>query len=260
MLFVVLGYLLYDVQNYEPLSVRANRSPSLEYPLGTDRLGRDILSAMIAGTPLTLRIGLIAGAVGVGVGMVLGFVSAYYGGIVDGAIKFVVDVLLTIPGLLILILIATSIPSGTGLTVDQMALVVAIVAWLYPTRAIRAQVLVMRERGYVELARVSGMSGPEIIVREMMPNLMPYVAASFVSAVAGAILASIGLEALGLGPLSSPTLGMTIYWAISSSSFLHGQWWWFGSPVVIIVLLLVSLFMISMGLDEWANPRLRRRV
>ena len=93
-----------------------------------------------------------------------------------------------------------------------MALVVASLAWLYPTRTIRAQVLTLRERGYVQVARLSGMSGPEIIVKELLPNLLPYLAAALVDAVSAAILASIGLEVLGLGPFDAPTLGMTIYW------------------------------------------------
>ena len=93
-----------------------------------------------------------------------------------------------------------------------------------------------------------------------MPNLAPYVLASFVGAVAGAILASVGLEALGLGPLDSSTLGMTIYWNIYASSLLKGLWWWLIPPIVIIVLVFVGLFLISAGLDEVANPRLRRRV
>ncbi|MBI4218976.1 MAG: ABC transporter permease [Chloroflexi bacterium] len=259
LLFVGIGYLVYDMSRVAPLSVPANRSPAAEYPLGTDRQGRDILAVMIAGTPLTLRIGLIAGTVGVGIGMILAFVAAYYGGLVDGTIKLMVDVLLTIPGLLVLVLIAVSLPQG-GLTVDQMALVVAALAWLWPARTIRSQVLVMRERAWVEIARLSGMSGPEIIFKEMMPNLLPYIAASFVGAVAAAILASIGLEALGLGPFESPTIGMTIYWNIYYSSILHGLWWWLMPPIVLIILVFVSLFLISAGLDEWANPRLRRRV
>lgn len=259
LLFTGFGYLFYDMSRTAPLSVPANRTPAIEFPLGTDRQGRDILALMIAGTPLTLRIGLIAGSVGVGIGMILAFVSAYYGGIIDGTIKLLVDTLLTIPGLLVLVLIAVSLPQG-GLTVDQMALVVAILAWLWPARTIRSQVLVMREKAWVEIARLSGMSGPEIIVKEMMPNLLPYIAASFVGAVAAAILASIGLEALGLGPFESPTIGMTIYWNIYYSSILHGLWWWLMPPIVLIVLVFVSLFLISAGLDEWANPRLRRRV
>ena len=215
---------------------------------------------MIVGTPLTLRIGLIAAAIGVGVGMVLAFLAAYIGGWVDGVIRVIVDSLIPIPGLLILVLVATSLNPGKGLSVDQMAFVISILAWPGPARAIRSQVLVMRERGYVEMARMSGTSTIGIVFKEMMPNLSPYVLASFVASVAGAILASVGLEALGLGPLDSPTLGMTIYWNIYTSSLLKGLWWWLIPPIVVIVILFVGLFLMSAGLDEVANPRLRRRV
>lgn len=256
LLFCVIGPLFVDVTNSAPLSVPASRPPSADYPLGTDRQGRDILAVMIAGTPLTLRIGFLAGLIGVGIGTILAFVSAYYGGVVDTVIKGIVDIGLTVPGLLVLVMIAVSLKEG--LTVDQMALVVASLAWLWPTRTIRSQVLTMRERAWVQVARLSGMSGPEIILKELMPNLLPYLAAGLVGAVASAVLASIGLEALGLGPMEAPTLGMTIYWVIYYAALLHGMWWWWAPPIVVIIILFVGLFNLSVGLDEIANPRLRK--
>src|ERR1700735_1337569 len=175
-LFIVIGNLTVDTELARPLSVRALQPPSWDNPFGTDRQGRDLLAVMVAGTPLTLWIGFVAGIIGVGVGAVLAFTPAYYGGIVDTLIRSVADVGLTIPGLLVLIIIAVSLKGS--LTVNQMAIVVASLAWLNPTRTIRSQVLTLRERGYVEIARMSGMSGPAIIFTEMMPNLLPYLAAT----------------------------------------------------------------------------------
>jgi peptide/nickel transport system permease protein len=212
---------------------------------------------MIVGTPLTMQIGLVAGLLGVSVATILAFVGAYYGGVLDGAIRLVVDVGLTIPNILILILIAITV---RGIGVTEMSLVVACTAWLWPTRTIRAQVLSMKERGYVEMARMSGMSGWEIIIKEMVPNLIPFIVASLVTTTASAILASIGLEALGLGPTDVPTLGMTIYWCILYSAVLQGYWWWWVAPMVIIILIFVGLFLATMGMDELSNPRLRRKV
>ncbi|WP_256872681.1 ABC transporter permease [Candidatus Entotheonella palauensis] len=229
--------------------------PSAEYPLGTDRVGRDLLATMIAGTPLTLRIGFLAGLLGVGLATLLAFVAAFYGGLIDTVIQTVVDIGLTIPSLLILIIIAVSIQGP--ISVNQMALVVASTAWLWPTRVIRSEVLSLKQRAYVELARVSGMSGLEIIVKELIPNLLPYIMASLVGSVSSAILASVGLEALGLGPIDSPTLGMTIYWVILYAAVIQGWWWWWIPPIVILLLVFVGLFLISIGMDELANPRLR---
>lgn len=257
-LFVVVGHLVYDVEKYRPLSVPPSRPPSWELPFGSDTQGRDLFATMIAGAPLTLRIGLVAGFAGIAIGTVLGFVSAYYGGAVDAVVRGVVDIGLTIPGLLVLIIIAISFRGG--MTVDQMALTIAVLSWVWPTRTIRSQVLTMRERAYVHVARLSGMSDLKIIFREMMPNLLPYLAASLVGAVSAAILASIGLEALGLGPMDSPTIGMTIYWVIFHSALLLGMWWWFLPPLAAIVLLFLGLFGLAAGLDEWANPRLRKAI
>jgi peptide/nickel transport system permease protein len=255
-LFVIVGNLTVDTDQARPLSVRALQPPSWAHPFGTDRQGRDLLAAMVAGTPLTLKIGFIAGFLGVGVGTVLAFIAGYYRGMTDTLIRGVADIGLTVPGLLVLIIIAVSVRGG--LTVNEMAIVVASLAWLNPTRTIRAQVLTLRERGYVEVARLNGMSGPEIIFREMMPNLLPYLAATLVNAVSAAILASIGLEVLGLGPLESPTLGMTLYWINFNAAILNGWWWWWTAPIVIILIVFLGLFFLTVGLDEIANPRLRQ--
>jgi peptide/nickel transport system permease protein len=230
--------------------------PSTQYPLGTDAVGRDLLAVMVVGTPLTLRIGFIAGTIGLGLGILLGFLAGYFGGWVDTLIKGAADVLLTVPGLLFLVVIATTIKGAVS--VNMMALVVASLAWMWPTRTIRAQVLTLRERQFVMVARLSGMGGLEIIVRELIPNLLPYLAASFVSAVSSAILATIGLEALGLGPQNEPTLGMTIYWALYYTSVLRGIWWWWTPPLLAIIVTFLGLFLISLGLDQIANPKLRR--
>jgi peptide/nickel transport system permease protein len=257
-LSIVVGDLTVDTGNAQPLSVPALQPPSSDYPFGTDRQGRDLLAVMVAGTPLTLRIGFIAGFIGVGLGSVLAFTAAYYRGRVDTIIRSIADIGLTVPQLLVLIIIAVSLKGS--LTVNQMAIVIASLAWLSPTRTIRSQVLVLRERGYVEIARLNGMSGPEIICRELMPNLLPYLAATLVGSVSAAILASVGLEVLGLGPVEAPTLGMTLYWANFTAAIINGWWWWWTAPLVVIVMVFLGLFFLTMGLDEIANPRLRRSV
>jgi peptide/nickel transport system permease protein len=257
-LFSLIGALTWDLDRHRALSVRAIQPPSWELPFGSDRQGRDLLAVMIAGTPLTLRIGLIAGFLGVGIGTILAFVSAYYGGWIDYTIRGIVDIGLTVPGLLVLIILAVTIRQG--ITVDQMALVVAVLAWLYPTRTIRAQVLSMRERSFVQMAKLSGMSGPEIIVKEMLPNLFPYLLAALVNSVSAAVLASVGLEVLGLGPIESPTIGMTIYWVLYNAALINGWWWWWAAPIAVLAILFIGLFSISVGMDEIANPRLRKTV
>jgi peptide/nickel transport system permease protein len=258
LLFAVIGRLVWDVSQTAPLSVTPNRPPSSEHPLGTDRQGRDLLAVMIVATPLTFYIGLLAGLIGVVIGTALALIAAYNGGRVDAIIRGIVDVGLTIPPLLVLILLAVSLHSG--LTVSQMALVVASLAWLWPARTIRSQALSIKERAYIQIARLSGASGAKIIFLEIMPNLLPYLAATFVGTVSAAILASIGLEILGLGVIEANTLGITLYWVSYYSALLHGMWWWFLPPVIIIIMLFVGLFAISAGLDEMANPRRRRTV
>ncbi len=256
-LFSGVGRFAIDFKQSRPLSAPVFKAPSMTYPFGTDKFGRNMLAVMVYGTPLTLQVGLIAGVLGVGIATVLAFVSAYYGGWLDTAIRYVVDVGLTIPSILLLVMIAIVV---RDISVAQMALVVTTTAWMWPTRTMRSQILTLKERGFVEVARLSGMSGMEVIIRELMPNLIPIIVANLVSTIASAILATIGLEALGLGPAEAPTLGRTLYWVISFSAVLQGIWWWWVAPIVMIVLIFLGLFLASTGLDEIANPRIRKAV
>jgi len=138
-------------------------------------------------------------------------------------------------------------------------LVVALLAWMWPTRTIRSQVLSMRERAFVRVAHLNGEGTLRIIVQELMPNLLPFLGAALVGAMMGGVFSAIGLEILGLGSQREPTLGMTIFWMMKYSAFLRRMWWWIVTPVAILVLLFVGLFLVSTGLDELANPRLRRK-
>ena len=257
-LFVVIGHLTVDTNGYRPLSVRSLQPPSRELPFGSDKQGRNLYAVMVVGTPLTLQVGLTAGFLGVVLGSVVAFLAAYYGGVLDTVLKGIIDVGLTVPGLLILIIIGMRVRGG--LSVNQMALVIAVLAWLYPARTIRSQVLTLKERGYVQIARLSGMSGWKIIVKELLPNLLPYLVASLVSSVSAGILASIGLEVLGLGPFEAPTLGMTLYWVNYNAAIINSWWWWWVPPIVVIAVLFIGLFLVAVGLDEVANPRVRSRV
>jgi len=257
-LFALLGRVFWDLALAEPLSGRANQEPSWDHPLGTDRQARDLLAVMVVGTPKTLYVGLAAGVIGVSIGTVLGLLAAYFGGWIDALIRGVVDIGLTIPALLVLVLVAISLHAA--LTINQMAVVIGSFAWLFPTRTIRSQVLSIRERSYVQMARMSGANAAQVIFKEIMPNLLPYLAATFVGTVSGGVLASVGLDLLGLSELDSNTLGITLYWSNYYAALLHGLWWWFLPPVIIIMLLFVGLYLVSSGLDEFANPRTRRAV
>jgi peptide/nickel transport system permease protein len=256
--FLIVGRFMVDLEAYRPISEAPLQAPSRDLPFGSDRQGRNMFAVAVVGTPQTLQIGLTAGLLGVGLGATLAFVAAYYGGKIDNVIKGMVDTGLTIPGLMILITVAMNVRGG--LNVMQMALVVASLAWLYPTRTIRAQLLTLRERGYIQIAQMSGMGGPEIIVREMLPNLLPYLVAALVNSTSAAILASVGLEVLGLGPFEAPTIGMTLYWVNYNAAIINGWWWWWVPPIVVIGVVFIGLFLVAIGLDEVANPRLRRAV
>jgi len=254
--FAVIGRVFAGWNDAFPLSAPPSMPPDGEWIFGTDADGRDLFAVIVYGTLLTLKIGVIAGCLGLGIGTTLAFIAAYHGGWLDAVMRVAVDVLLTIPTLLVLVVIASVIHRSVNTT--TIGIIIALLAWREPARQIRSQVLVMREAQYVKLAILNGASAVRIIFLEMMPNLLPFLGANLVVAISQAVLASIGLEALGLGSPSEPTLGQTIYWMMNESAFMLGLWWWIIEPIAILIILFVGLVLLTAGLDEIANPRLRR--
>lgn len=253
-LFALLGPLVVNVDLAQIGAAVPRQRPNAQYLLGTDVQGRDILAALVLATPQTLKIGFFAGIMGLGLGTTLGLLAGYFRGWTDTVIRTIADVMMTIPGIAVLVLVATNVRS---MTVALMAVIVAGLAWMYPTRTIRAQTLSMRERPYVDIARLNGVGGMQLVFTEIFPNLLPYIAASFVTAVSSAMLATIGLEALGLGPQNELTLGMMIFWAQYYGAILRNLWWWWVPPVAMMALIFIGLLMTSTGMDRLVNRRLR---
>jgi peptide/nickel transport system permease protein len=257
-LFTVIGFLVIDPKDAYPLAAATKKPPgSPGNWLGTDFFGRDMFAALVVGMWQTAVIGVLAGGIGTAVGVVLGFVSAYFGGWIDSVIRTVCNILTPIPVLLIQVVVAGSLDKR-DVTYLTMALIVAMLAWMGPTLVIRSQVLTMKERQFVAVAKLSGVSDIGIIFKEILPNLLPFIAAAFVGQVFAAVFASFYLAVLGLGPLREPLLGNIIWSAQNQGAFFNGWWWWPIEPAVAMILILSSLALINMGLDELANPRVRR--
>ena len=256
-LFTVIGLMTVNPKQAYPLAVATKQPPSLKYPFGTDFFGRNLLVAMVVGLWQTAVIGIIAGGLGTLIGVVLGFISAYFGGWIDSTIRTICQILTPIPVLLIQVVVAGSLDKR-DVTIVTMALIVVMLAWMGPTLVIRSQVLTMKERQFVSVAKLSGVSDLGIIFKEILPNLLPFIAASFVGQVFAAVFASFYLAVLGLGPLREPLLGNIIWAANLQGAVFNGWWWWPIVPSVAMILILGSLALINMGLDELANPRVRR--
>lgn len=228
---------------------------ALDHPLGTDGGGRDLLALLIIGAPNTLFVGLLASLIGMSIGIFLGFSAGFLGGRTDDTIRVLADVMITIPPLLVLVVFQSSFGD---VTLAIMALLIAGFVWQSPTRLIRAQVLSMKQSGYVQMAQLSGAGTFHIMFREMMPNLLPYLFGSFIASVTTSIVTAVGLEVLGLGPQRIPTLGRTIYEAINAGALIQNLWWWWGLPTLLLATMFIGLLLINLGLDEVSNPRLRK--
>ncbi len=236
-------------------SVPSFKAPSPKYLLGTDGLGRDLLVVLLYSVRTSLYIGFLAGGIGTILGLTIGLTGGYKTGIVDDVLRSLIDVFLVIPLWPILILVSASVRS---LTIPMMAGLLAAFSWMGSARTIRAQVLSLKEREFINIARLSGQRTFHILFTGIFPNMVPFVAAGFVISVTGAILAEVSLEVIGLGPPKATSIGLMLYWATQYSATVKGWWWWSIPPITILVMLFTALFLIISGFDEISNPRMRK--
>lgn len=228
---------------------------SFAYPLGTDSYGRDILALTVTGLWTSLRVGAQAGLLSTAIGVTIAFFAAYKGGWLDGVLRTMTDTFLVVPSLPLLIAF-TGFAKNISLT--EISLILAVFSWPGAARAIRSQVLSLRTRAYIDLAKVTRLNSVEIVFQELVPNMLPYIAVGLSFSAIGAIFALISLEIIGLGPSSLIDLGVLVNSAIESGALTLGEWTLFVGPIVAVCLLFGSLNLINIGLDEVFNPRLRK--
>jgi peptide/nickel transport system permease protein len=227
-------------------------------PLGTDNFGRDVLTELVKATGVSLQLGLVAGIVATLIGLTLGLLSGYIGGVVDDIIVFITNLFTVIPSIVLLILISFSIGQNQR-GVFTIAAVIGLTAWPWTTRAVRAQVISLRNRDHVNLSKLSGHSIIHIIVTDILPYIASYVVMALILQISAAILAEANLSILGLGPRTTevPTLGLMMQWAMIYQAEILGKWWAYFPVLVAIALITFSMNLMNTGLDQVFNPALR---
>ncbi len=232
--------------------------PTAEHPLGTDFQGRDNLTQLIYGGKDIIIIAVIAGVLTVLIAVVVGSVAAFMGGRVDGVLREVINVWLTIPQFPLLAILATLLRLSN---VALLSVIIAVLSWPSLALQVRAQMLSLRKREYVEAATLLDLGTAHIILREMVPNIAPFLAISLIFAMTSAIYQQTGLVFLGLVPFSSANWGVTISLAYAKGAhFQADSAWSLLAPVVAIVFFQLALVSLSRSLEEVFNPRLRTEV
>lgn len=229
--------------------------PSAEFPLGTDDLGRSVLTLTIWGARISLLVGFMATVLSMLIGSTIGIAAGYYGGWKDNALMRLTDWFLVIPFLPLAIVLASLL----GPSIWNIIFVIGITSWPGTARLVRAQSLSVKTRPYVERARALGASHWHVITRHVLPNVFPIIFANTILVVAVAILSETTLSFLGLGDPFAISWGTILEFAFSAGAASTGAWWWLVSPGVCIVLVVLAFTMCGYALDEILNPRLRRR-
>jgi peptide/nickel transport system permease protein len=229
--------------------------PSWHHLLGTTRSGQDIFSQLIWGTRQSLEIAFLVGIFSTVAGIIVGLVAAYRGGWIDDIFMLLTNVVLVIPGLVLVIVISSYLAQSNNVVI---AAIIALTSWPWGARVFRAQALSIKAKDFV-LASVSvGEGVGHVVLADILPNMLSLVAANFLFTSLYAILTAASLQFLGLGNINAISWGSMLYWANNSQALLTGEWWWFAPPGLAIGILGGSLALMNFGLDEITNPRLKR--
>jgi peptide/nickel transport system permease protein len=249
----IVGPLLTDRGPNEYVGPPAQR-PSSQYWFGTTMFGQDVFAQFAHGLRSTFLVGLLGGGLAAIIGMLIGFTAGYRGGVVDEVLNMITNVVLVIPTLAVLLIIATYL-RVRGVVPE--AAFIGLFSWPWVARAIRAQTFSLRSREFVDLARLSGAGGRNIIFREIAPNMSSYLFMTFILLFGGAVLIAATLDFIGLGPTEGISLGLMMNNAVLWSALPLGMWWWFVPPGLGITIIVGALYIMNVGLDEVFNPKLR---
>ena len=231
-----------------------NAAPSSSHLLGTTNVGQDVLTQIVAGTRDSLVVAILAAVVATLVAIVVGVSGAALGGVWDEILSLLTNVMLVIPTLPLVVVMAGYLKSSGTLVV---AIVIAATGWSWSARIYRVQTLSLRRRDFVLAARASGEGRTRIIGSEILPHLIPLVAAQFLGVVLYAIMTQAGLAFLGIGSVNDWTWGTMLYWATSAQAFQLSYWWWFIPPGLCIALFGTSLVLLNFAIDGYADSRLQ---
>jgi peptide/nickel transport system permease protein len=253
--FGVLGPTIFD--KHQPMRIVGllYDPPSANAWLGTDNFGRDVFAQLMHGTRTSLSIGLIAGTTAILIGVLIGTVAGYVGGMTEEILMAITNIVITIPGIVILILLSIAFQQRS---VIIMGIIIGVVGWPWTARAVRAQTSSLRTREHVDIARLSGTGTLGLIIGEIIPYMLSYVVMAFILQLSSAILAEAALSMLGLGIDRGISLGVMLQWALLWESVRTGAWWAFVPPTFLLTIIAFSLLLLQSSVDEIFNPRLRR--
>lgn len=244
------------LSSYDPnrRAGKPHAQPSYEHVLGTTRMGKDVFTQLVHGGRISLSVGIGAGLFAAMIGLALGISAGYFGGKVDDVITFFVNVVLVLPGLPLIIVIATMVEQASPMVIG---VVLALTGWGWAARTIRTQTLALRAREFVLSAELMGEKKWRIILIEIFPNMLSFVVGGLVLGTIAAILAEAALEFIGLGDPNAVTWGTMLFWAQKNLALQSNAWWEVWPPCLAIMLTGAALVMINFAVDEITNPQLK---
>ena len=259
LLLAVIGPLIAPYNPSATLSTTTSfpQPPSAAHLLGTTQQQQDVLSQLLVGGRSTILVSFVAGLVATVLSVLVGVTAGFFGGLTDDLLSMLANFFLIMPALPLLIVVFGFLPASQGSDDLLIGLIIAITGWAWGARVLRAQTLSLRNRDYVQSARLIGERGWRIIGFEVLPNLVPIVASSFLFTVLYGVGTYTALAFLGLVNPNHVSWGGMLFYAQVSDAEQAGYWWLFLPPGLAVALLGTALALVNFGIDEFINPRLR---
>jgi peptide/nickel transport system permease protein len=262
LVFVVFAVIGPWIAPYDPsaslsTTIGVPQPPSAAHWLGTTQVQQDVFSQLLAGGRSTILVAFLSGAVATVLSVLIGVTAGYLGGLADDLLSMLANFFLVLPALPLLIVIFGFLPSSGGGNDLLIGLIIAVTGWAWGARVLRAQTLSLRNRDYVVSARVIGERTWRVIGFEILPNLMPIVASSFLFTVLYGVGTYTAMAFLGLVNPEHWSWGGMLFWAQGQQAEVSGWWWWYLPPGFAVAFLGTALALLNFGIDEFINPRLR---
>jgi len=231
-----------------------HQAPSTTHWFGTDYFGHDVFAQLVYGLRTSYLVGALGALCASAVGMALGFIAGYRGGMLDNVLQMITNIMVMIPSLVLLIVIGAYLPTR-GVLFEGVF--IGLTTWPWVARAVRAQTFTLRSRDFVDLARLSGQRSSSIVIRDIAPNMASYLFLVVVLLFGSSMLLAASYDFLGLGPTNSVSLGTMMNQSMLWSALELHMWWWFVPPGLVLTGMVFALLIANVGLDEVFNPKLR---
>jgi peptide/nickel transport system permease protein len=263
-ILVVLLFLGFGLSNFAPSNdllwgmgnAPFSIPPTFNYPFGTTTNGQNLFWLLMIAIKNSMLLGFLTGAISIAIATIMGFLAGRFSsGILGDLLNMIIDSFCVIPGLPVLLVLAFALKDY--INVVMISLILSIFGWAWPSKQMRNIVMNLNQKQFIMTSKFSGLNTWKTFLHDYLPYVLPWLLIQFLGLVDWAIGMEVTIAIFGMSNMSVPTIGTSIYWAYTNQTLLLGQWWWMTFTLILTILLMLSIYMVSMSISDYLNPRTR---